>query len=78
MARVARDSNDTLLCRIGGFTRLQEDLLTECFAATLAKRQEGGERILASYRHELTTTAQSSRLHCNFDAAFFQGSNSAR
>lgn len=37
MPRVARDTGDTLFCRIGGLTRLQEDLLTECFAATLQR-----------------------------------------
>lgn len=35
MGCIARDSSDTLFCRIGGLTRLQEDLLTECFAAAL-------------------------------------------
>lgn len=35
MPRVPRDTGDTLFCRIGGLTRLKEDLLTECFAATL-------------------------------------------
>jgi hypothetical protein len=35
MPKTSRDSCDTLFCRIAGFTRMQEDLLTECFAATL-------------------------------------------
>lgn len=35
MARTTRDSCETLFCRLAGFTRQQEDLLTECFAATL-------------------------------------------
>lgn len=35
MPTLARDSHATLFCRIAGITRMKEDLLTECFAATL-------------------------------------------